>query len=161
MSYVEKVLQPGERVIHTTGPHWLLYAPAALLLALAVLLAAASFHVGAELGLVALVAAVLVAVAAVVLWLRAFIRRATTELAVTDRRVIFKRGIFQRHTIEMNLAKVESIDVDQSIFGRILGFGTVTVHGTGGSLEPLRSIDDPLAFRSSITTLPVGNDPVR
>jgi uncharacterized membrane protein YdbT with pleckstrin-like domain len=81
----------------------------------------------------------------------ALIRRATTELAVTDRRVIYKSGVFARHTLEMNRSKVESVDVDQSLLGRIFGFGTITVRGTGGSLEPIRMVSDPLTFRSHIT----------
>jgi uncharacterized membrane protein YdbT with pleckstrin-like domain len=86
--------------------------------------------------------------------LRAFIRRATTELAVTDHRVIYKSGLLSRHTIEMNRDKVESVDVDQSLLGRILGYGTVIVRGTGGSLEPIRNIGDPLRFRTHITASP-------
>ena len=81
----------------------------------------------------------------------ALIRRACTELAVTDRRVIYKSGLLARHTLEMNRSKVESVDVDQSLLGRLLGFGTITVRGTGGSLEPIRLISDPLTFRSHIT----------
>jgi uncharacterized membrane protein YdbT with pleckstrin-like domain len=66
-------------------------------------------------------------------------------------RVIYKAGLFSRHTIEMSLGKVESVDVDRSILGRIFGYGTVVVRGTGGSLEPIRNIGDPLAFRNNIT----------
>ena len=81
----------------------------------------------------------------------ALIERATTELAVTDRRVIYKTGIFQRHSMEMNLSKVETVGVNQSILGRLLGYGTVIVRGTGGSFEPIPFIGDPLTFRSHIT----------
>src|SRR5262249_55482755 len=88
---------------------------------------------------------------AIIAWLRAWIRRASTELAVTDRRVIFKRGLIRRHTVEMNMDKVESVDVDQSILGRLFNYGDVTVRGTGASIEPLRMIDDPLALRSRVT----------
>src|SRR4029077_10055333 len=65
--------------------------------------------------------------------------------------VIYKTGIFQRHSMEMNRSKVETVGVDQSILGRILGYGTVMVRGTGGSFEPIRFIGDPLSFRSHIT----------
>jgi uncharacterized membrane protein YdbT with pleckstrin-like domain len=91
------------------------------------------------------------ALGAIVAWFRAWLRRMTTELAVTDRRVIFKRGLVRRHTVEMNMDKVESVDVDQSVLGRIFNYGDVTVRGTGASIEPLRLIDDPLAFRSCVT----------
>ena len=70
---------------------------------------------------------------------------------MTDRRVVYKTGLIRRHTIEMNMDKVESVNVDQSILGRIFGYGTVDIRGTGGGLEPLRNIRDPLAFRNHVT----------
>jgi uncharacterized membrane protein YdbT with pleckstrin-like domain len=151
MSYVAKILQPGERIVYTTGLHWLGYLPAILLLALAVALAAAAFGLDAATALVAIIAAAVVALLGLVLGLLTAIRRAGTELVVTDHRVIFKRGLIGRHTIEMNRAKVESVDVDQTLLGRMLGYGTVLVRGTGGSLEPLRNISHPLTLRSHIT----------
>ncbi len=72
---------------------------------------------------------------------------------MTNHRVIYKTGIFSRHTIEMNRTKVESVDVQQSISGRLFGYGTIVVRGTGGSLEPIRNIQDPLTFRSQITAI--------
>jgi uncharacterized membrane protein YdbT with pleckstrin-like domain len=97
------------------------------------------------------IAAVIFALLALSSFLRAFIRRVTTELAVTDQRVIYKAGLIARHTLEMNRSKVESVDVDQTILGRVFGYGTVRVRGTGGSLEPMHDIDNPLSFRSHIT----------
>jgi uncharacterized membrane protein YdbT with pleckstrin-like domain len=156
MSYVDRVLQPGETLLHKSKLHWLIYLPALPFLAIFAL--GAALYLGLQssggdtvsgilpLGLMAVGAA-----GAIVTWLRAWIRRATTELAVTDRRVIFKRGLVRRHTVEMNMDKVESVDVDQSIVGRICNYGDVTVRGTGASIEPLRLIDDPLAFRSHVT----------
>ena len=75
--------------------------------------------------------------------LGALIRQATTELVLTDRRVIYKTGLFQRHTMEMNRSKVETVGVDQSVLGRLLNYGTVIVRGTGGSFEPIRQIERP------------------
>jgi uncharacterized membrane protein YdbT with pleckstrin-like domain len=152
VKYVERVLQPGETVIYLTSLHWLVYCRAVLLLVLAIVVFIASGSVdqrGIALGLEILAGVLLVVAAAS--GLRALIQRATTELAVTDRRVIYKVGIFQRHTMEMNRSKVETVGVDQSILGRLLGYGTVVVRGTGGSFEPVRFIGDPLSFRSHIT----------
>jgi uncharacterized membrane protein YdbT with pleckstrin-like domain len=101
-----------------------------------------------------LVAAAVVGVVTLWFWLRAFIDRATTEFAVTSRRVIYKDGLIRRRTSEMNLAAVESVDVVQGIVGRILNFGEVRIHGTGGSWEPYPLISDPLTFRSHITARP-------
>ena len=152
MKYVEQVLQPDEKVIYATSLHWLVYLRSILLLILALVALAASSRFpepSVALGLKAVAA--LLGLWALFSGLNAVIRRSTTELAVTDRRVIFKTGVFQRHSMEMNLSKVETVGVNQSILGRILGYGTVIVRGTGGSFEPVAFIGDPLTFRSTIT----------
>jgi uncharacterized membrane protein YdbT with pleckstrin-like domain len=151
MSYVQRVLQPGEAVVHQARLHPLIFLPAALWLVIALALLVASGQFTGDVGFAFEAAAALFALVAFASWARAAIRRVTTELAVTDRRVIYKSGLFARHTLEMNRSKVESVDVDQSILGRIFGFGTIIVRGTGGSLEPIRMISDPLTFRSHIT----------
>jgi uncharacterized membrane protein YdbT with pleckstrin-like domain len=87
---------------------------------------------------------------AVVLAVPAWLRRFAPEVAVTDRRVIYKTGLIQRHTIEINIDKIESADVDQSILGRIFGFGSITIRGTGEGVEPLRNIAQPLQLRNAV-----------
>lgn len=151
MSYVAKVLQPDETVMHVTGLHWFLYLPAVGFAIVAAALAILSTHLGSQAAFAALIGAALFAALTFIAWLRALLRRRSTELAITDRRVIYKRGLLRRHTIEMNLAKIESVDVDQSIAGRIFNYGTVTIRGTGGGIEPLRDIEGPLAFRNYVT----------
>ena len=151
MKYLQRVLQPGETVIHESRLHPLIFLPALLLLALAIALLVGSMQCTGDVKIGLQAAAAIFAVFAIASWARAAIRRATTELAITDRRVIYKAGLLARHTLEMNRSKVESIDVDQSILGRLLGYGTIIVRGTGGSLEPIRMISDPLTFRSHIT----------
>ena len=155
MSYVQKVLLPSERVIYETGLHWLIFGRAILVLLLAVALAIGALYAPTDASLPLLIAAAAVAFLGFLLFLAALLRRAGTELAVTDQRVVLKRGLIARHTIEMNRGKVESVDVDQSLIGRILGYGTVQVRGTGGSLEPMAMIAHPLTFRSHITADPV------
>ena len=81
----------------------------------------------------------------------AAIIRWITEFAVTDRRVIYKCGFISRHTVEMNMDKVKSVDVDQSLLGRLLNYGTIHVLGTGEGIESLRRIAAPLALRNAIT----------
>ncbi len=151
MGYVDRVLQPGETVVHRARLHWLIYWHALLLLvlaaALAVLMGQESGNLHEGLRYAALIALFLAILAA----LSAAIKRHSTELVVTEHRVIFKRGLISRHTVEMNRSKIESVDVDQSLFGRIFGYGTVVVHGTGGGLEPLANIAEPLLLRSRIT----------
>ena len=77
----------------------------------------------------------------------AWIKYQTTEFAVTDRRVIAKTGLVSRRTVEMFLDKVESLNVEQSVPGRMFDYGTVTIRGTGATSEPFGSISSPLALR--------------
>lgn len=76
----------------------------------------------------------------------------TTELAVTNKRVIAKTGVIQRNTVEMFLSKVESVQVEQTVLGRLFGFGTVLISGTGIQNAPFRGISDPLQFRKEFMT---------
>ena len=85
--------------------------------------------------------------------LNALIIRATTEFAVTNRRVIAKTGFIRRHTLEMLLPKIESIAVHQNIIDRIFNFGTVTVTGTGGTKESFQSIAEPIDVRKKINQI--------
>ena len=75
------------------------------------------------------------------------IDRCTSEFAITNKRVIMKVGLIRRKALEMNLSKIESVNVDQSIMGRILGYGTITIIGTGGSRESFHRISKPMEFR--------------
>jgi uncharacterized membrane protein YdbT with pleckstrin-like domain len=154
MRYVRRVLQPGETIVYTTKLHWFVYLWATLLLAICLVLAIASWSWAdnQNLSLALGIAAIIFALLALSSALRAFIRRSSTELAVTDQRVIYKTGLLARHTIEMSRVKVESVAVDQTLLGRLFGYGTVIVRGTGSTLEPISNISDPLTFRSYITT---------
>src|SRR5437764_105633 len=126
MSYLRAVLQPGEVPRFHTTVHWLVYAKAILALALAILCVIWGKLAQPGAVLPFWLAAVFAAVA-VILFIPAWLTRLGTEIAVTDRRIIFKTGLIQRHTIEINMDKVESVDVDQTVLGRILDFGTVIV----------------------------------
>jgi uncharacterized membrane protein YdbT with pleckstrin-like domain len=153
MRYVQHVLQPGETVLHESRLHWLIYWRALLMLIVALGVAAVYLlRVGPMVQKAALGVGLFFLAISMLAAIGAGIRRRSTELAVTDQRIIYKCGAFSRHTMEMNRSKVESVDVDQSVLGRIFGYGTLLIRGTGGSLEPISNIQDPLAFRSRITT---------
>ena len=81
------------------------------------------------------------------LFIAPLIDRACSEFAITNRRVIIKLGLVSRRTFEMNLSKIESVNVDQSLLGRMLGYGTITVIGTGGTRETFADIAAPVEFR--------------
>lgn len=82
-----------------------------------------------------------------VFWAIAFIRYKTTELAFTNKRVIAKFGFISRQTIELNIGKVESIQVNQGVLGRIFNYGTLVISGSGNPQAPIPGISDPMAFR--------------
>jgi len=148
MSYIDQVLQPGEQIVHRAKLHWFIYLHALATSALAVALLIAGSYLPDR---IAYIPGLLVGVVAIYAWLGAWIRRSTTELAVTNRRIIIKRGWISRRTIEMNMDKVESVDVLQSLMGRIFDYGDIVVRGTGAGLEPLRTVGSPLKLRSFVT----------
>lgn len=85
----------------------------------------------------------------VLFWLAALARYLTTELAFTNKRVIAKFGFISRKTIELNLSKVESLQVNQGILGRIFNFGTLIISGAGNPQAPIPGISNPMTFRRS------------
>ncbi len=153
MAYLDKILQPGETVVAMGRLHWVLYLGAALLGAMALIVAIVAGVAlpkgGAQYA--ALAVAGLLLVIALVQFVGAWIIVATTEYAVTTARVIVKRGLFSLHTVEISLDKIESVDVDQSLLGRMLGFGAVTIHGIGARWDPIPNLADPLSFRRAIS----------
>ena len=81
------------------------------------------------------------------LFISPLIENWTSEYAITNKRVIIKLGLISRKTLEVNLSKIESVNVDQSIFGRILGYGAITIIGTGGTRETFSDLANPIQFR--------------
>ena len=151
--YIDEILQPGERVLYSTNAHWIFYFPAILAWIVALALFVLSRQATADsLVLLCLGAAGLAALAALYWTIKGWFHRFTTETDVTNLRVVHKTGFIKRRTFEMALDKVESVDVDQTILGRILNYGDVTIRGVGEGIETIRTISSPLAFRSSITT---------
>ena len=150
--YIDDILQPGEKVLYSTNAHWIFYLPAigAWILAL-VLLILSRATTTPGLILMCLAASVVVALVALYWTAKAWFHRWTTETDVTNMRVVHKTGFITRKTFEMSLDKVESVDVNQSILGRILNYGSVTVRGVGEGAETIATIASPLDFRNHIT----------
>ncbi|HKR19068.1 MAG TPA: PH domain-containing protein [Stellaceae bacterium] len=153
MSYLQRILQPGETLRYVGRLHWIIYLPGLVLFAIAVAVSVAIVATNEPGNLMPYLLGILevLMLASLLTLLAAAVRRWTTEIAVTDRRVIFKRGLIRRHTVEMNMDKVETVDVDQSLAGRLLGYGDIVVRGTGSSIEPFRKIAAPLDFRNQVT----------
>lgn len=84
------------------------------------------------------------------LLLYAWLKIRSTEMGVTSKRVIRKSGVIMRDTSEIRLSKVESVSVNQGILGRMFGYGTVTIVGTGGNGAVMKGVKDPLRFREAV-----------
>lgn len=155
--YIDQILQPGEKVLYSTNAHWMFYLPAmAAWAAVLALLICSRIATTDVIVLVCLALAAIVALAALYWTATAWFHRWTTETDVTNMRVVHKTGFIKRRTFEMSLDKIESVDVNQSILGRIMNYGDVTIRGVGEGFEKIKTIASPLAFRSSITTRPAG-----
>ena len=150
--YIDQILQPGEKVLYSTNAHWMFYLPAiAAWIAALVLLLLSRATVTEGIVLLCLSASAVLAVVALYWTVRAWFHRWTTETDVTNLRVVHKSGFIKRRTFEMSLDKVESVDVNQSILGRLLNYGDVTVLGVGEGKETISTIASPLVFRNYIT----------
>src|SRR5579885_3596297 len=157
MSYIKASLVPGETIVYETRLHWIVMLRhillGALLIAGSVALLIYAFdqqrlgitreHL-ADGGAAALVVCGIAAILAGV------VRRNSTEMAVTNRRVVVKQGLVNRKTIELLLNKIETIEVSEPMMGRMLGYGSITMIGTGGTSEPFHKIAHPLKFRSEV-----------
>jgi prepilin signal peptidase PulO-like enzyme (type II secretory pathway) len=147
MSYVENNLLPNEQVTYWARLHWIIYFwPMVFLLgavALAVAVAMLGWHDG-------WIASAVLAGIALLSFLPPWIDSLSSEFAVTNKRVLIKVGLIRRHSLELLLQKVEGIGVDQTLTGRILGYGTITVTGTGGTRESFQRISRPLEFRRQV-----------
>jgi uncharacterized membrane protein YdbT with pleckstrin-like domain len=151
--YIDDILQPGERVLYSTNAHWIFFLPSIGLWIVAGVFLALSGMVpaGSPLMLVCWSMAAIVALIALYKTVTAWFHRWTTETDVTNLRVVHKTGFISRKTFEMSLDKVESVDVNQSILGRMFDYGDVTIMGVGEGKETISTIASPLSFRNSIT----------
>ena len=139
MSYVDQNLMTGEQDVYRPKLHWVIFISPALLLILGLILFAANGTLGGivtALGVIGLIIA--------------YLTVSTSEFAVTNKRVIIKVGIIKRNSLDTVLKKVESITVNQPIIGRMFGYGSIVVSGSGGTPQPFHKIANPLEFRKQV-----------
>ncbi len=144
MSYIQKSLGSNETLHYVAHFHWVYYALAYGALVISIALGAISFNPD-----YAVLAFAPVAVG-LVIFLAIMVPIWTTEIGVTSQRLIYKRGLIQRETAEMQLRSVEQISVDQGVLGRILGYGRLTISGTGEEEIGLPAIADPIEMRRAL-----------
>jgi uncharacterized membrane protein YdbT with pleckstrin-like domain len=141
MGYIDNNLLPNEQITYRAKLHWIIYTLPIFLIAIAILVAFASHG---------WIAGMVLGGLGVMTFVPPWIRSVSSEFAITNKRVLIKIGLIRRHSLELLLQKVEGIGVDQGIAGRILGYGTITVSGTGGTKESFELISNPLEFRRQV-----------
>jgi hypothetical protein len=154
-AYTATTLQFDERPLHQTTIHWMALSGSVIgaFLTLIVIVPIAMFASWRDFYwawlLLIIPTGILVSAAVTV---------RTSELVITDRRVLIKVGFIQRHTFEMFISKIESVGVFQSMLGRLFNYGTVEIRGTGGSAESFATIAAPLPFRDAIQFVQSGSE---
>jgi uncharacterized membrane protein YdbT with pleckstrin-like domain len=158
LSYVEKHLIAGETLQYQTKLHWIVMlghaviAAVLILIGLALLVTPWSSVTGGAASFAPLlrVAGAVSVLIGAIFFVVGLVRRNATVMALTNKRVIVKTGLASRRTIELLLARIESIAVEEPAMGRVLGYGTVVIRGTGGTPEVFEKISHPLEFREQV-----------
>jgi len=164
VSYIEKTLVPGETLLYQTRHHWIVLLGPVFTSTVLDLIGAglliyavnrrntpAENGTGMNGGIEAMVviAAILLLIGGAIL-VYGFAKRNATEMAVTNKRVLIKTGMASRRTLDLMLNRVESIGVEETVTGRMLGYGTVILRGTGGTPEAFFQIAHPQEFRQQV-----------
>ncbi|RDH40297.1 MAG: PH domain-containing protein [Candidatus Aquirickettsiella gammari] len=142
MNYIDKILLSDEKLIYRSHPHWIIFFRPVISL----LLAICAFYWGLILmadlaGLITLLSC-----------LSALMVYYTSEFGITNQRVIIKLGFIRRYSFENALNRIEAVEVEQSILGRLLDYGTIRIRGVGGSAELFPAVPNPLLFRHKVQT---------
>ena len=148
MSYIDSNLLAGEQVVYRTRLHWLLFRTPVLFTAV-VLLPSAWFLANGAWSRFAWIPLVL----GLLILLVTFIKRQSSDFAVTNKRVMMKVGVFSTRSVELLLNKIEAIAVNQSFIGRALSYGDIIITGSGGTRETFSRIQGPLAFRRAVQSV--------
>lgn len=166
-SYVDSILLPGENLEYAGQLHWIIFVPGLLCSIGGAFLCLSPHTLNQILGIALdsgirsylLLIGVGTVLAGVLMLMKSYVRLISTELAVTNRRVIAKTGFISRNTFEVMLNRIEGANIDQTIWGRLLGYGSIWVHGTGGGITPIDHVADPISFKKMLMTWVQKNQP--
>lgn len=148
MSYIDRNLMDGEHIVYRGRLNLVIFIWPIMWFIVALALYGVGVNMAeAKVRTFMIAIGGLFALIAFITFMRPFIQYVTSEFGITNRRVIVKTGLFRRKSLEVLLNKIEGIQVNQSIFGRLLGFGSITVTGTGGTKDPFHNIAAPFEFR--------------
>jgi uncharacterized membrane protein YdbT with pleckstrin-like domain len=142
MGYIDKNLMDGEQIVYRTKLHWIVYLWPIILFVL--------FPIALSKGQGFALLGPFLLIISIIWAISAFVSRRTSEFGVTNKRVLIKIGFISRDSLETLLTRVEGIEVRQGILGRIFNYGTITIKGTGGTINPFKRIEDPFEFRKIV-----------
>lgn len=153
MSYIDDTLMSDEEVLYRTKPHWIIFSASIgwLFLAILILFVAPRYRIANALlydsYTISDVLGFIVLIIALFSGLIAYVTYQTSEFGITSKRILMKVGFISRVSLEILLQRVESIQVYQTIPGRVFNYGSIVISGTGGSKDPFPNIPAPLVFR--------------
>lgn len=142
MGYIDTHLMEGEEVIYRTKLHWFVFTRSVITFLIFIILLGAGEKYMSLATLVFLLA---------IYWLiKALIQFISSEFALTNKRVLIKHGFIKRDSLETLLSKIEGIQVQQGVFGRLFDYGTIVIIGMGGTKNPFHKIQKPMEFRKVV-----------
>jgi uncharacterized membrane protein YdbT with pleckstrin-like domain len=159
MSYVNKVLLPHEQIVYMATLHWIIFLPGLVLTIVSGLLGHFSYDIAGAIfgpgtapafGKALAGFSMFFSIVGFALLLAAIVRQSATELAITNRRLIAKYGFISRNTFEIMTNRVTGANFEQTIVGRIFGYGTILVHGAGGDTSPFDLVSNPQKFHHAL-----------
>ncbi len=162
MSYIEKVLLPDERIVYSATLHWIIYLQGLAFTIVGGLIGYYSYpalvflfgpQYAHQLTRVITVVALIIVLIGTMLLLGAFVRQTSTELVITNRRLIAKYGFISRTTFEIMMNRITGANFDQTVLARIMGFGTIWVHGAGGEVSPISGVANPQLFYRALMSV--------
>lgn len=160
MGYIEDNLMPNEKILLISKLSYAVFIPPIMVFFIALLILIFSLNqAGKQNDAASAIAGMLICVAgiffisSIIVALSELVRFFTTEFAVTNRRIIAKSGFIRRDSLDLRLVKVESVEVNQNILGRLLSIGTITITGTGGTRQSFRGIVDPIKTKRKINQI--------
>ncbi len=160
-SYVNKIILPDEKIVFVAYLHWVIYTQGLLITIFGGLLGFYSANIvgimfgngGQNIAHIVSGIALVIVFIGVFLLLGAYIKQSATELVLTDKRIIAKYGVISRATFEIMANRITGANFDQSIMGRMLGYGTILVHGAGGEISPIDEVADPQMFHRALVSV--------
>jgi len=166
MAYVDKILLPDERIIYAATLHWIMYLQGLAItiaggimgyFSLPILTILFGAHLGEQFSKSVSAVAMIIVLAGAALILGAYVRQTSTEIVITNKRLIAKYGFIARATFEILISRITGANFDQTVTGRLLGFGTILVHGAGGEISPIDQVENPqLFYRALVSVLERG-----